>query len=117
VGIKLRPQDQGRGNPVVTVGASSLEPLDVAILSSASFDAPAQVDTSSLTFGDTGSEPSLISCRSTPLDVNGDGLNDLICSFTVRAGGFVPGDSQAVLHGKTLSGAPIVGTAPISVVP
>jgi hypothetical protein len=117
VGIKLRPQDQGEGNPVVTIGTNSNGPLDVAILSSASFDAPAQVDTSSLTFGHTGSEASLVSCRSNPLDVNGDGLNDLICSFTVRAGGFVPGDTQAVLHGKTRSGTPIVGTAPISVVP
>jgi 6-phosphogluconolactonase (cycloisomerase 2 family) len=117
VGIKLRPQDQGRGNPMVTVGASSLEPLDVAILSSALFDAPAQVDTSSLTFGHTGSEPSLISCRGNSLDVNGDGVSDLICSFRVRLGGFVPGDTQAVLHGKTRSGTPIVGTAPISVVP
>jgi hypothetical protein len=115
--IKLRPQNQGQGNPVVTIGAQSGEPIDVAILSSASLDAPAQVDTSSLTFGHTGSELSLVSCRSNLLDVNGDGLNDLICSFTVRAGGFTPGDTRAVLHGKTLSGTPIVGTAPISVVP
>jgi hypothetical protein len=117
VEIKLRPQDQGDSNPVVTIGAKSGEKLDVAILSSPSLDASTQVDTNSLTFGRTGSEPGLVSCRSKPLDVNGDGVNDLICSFTVRAGGFVPGDTQAVLHGKTLSGTQIVGTAPISVVP
>jgi hypothetical protein len=117
VQIKLRPQDQGQGNQLVTIGARNDGRLDVAILSSVSFNAPAQVDTSSLTFGHTGSEPSLVSCRSNSLDVNRDGLNDLICSFTVRAGDFVLGDTQAVLHGRTLSGIPIVGTAPISVVP
>jgi DNA-binding beta-propeller fold protein YncE len=117
VEIKLRSQDQGHGNPVVTIGAESGEQLDVAILSSASLDAPAQVDTSSLTFGHTGSEPSLAFCSRAPRDVNGDGLNDLICSFTVRAGSFVAGDTQAVLHGKTISGTVIMGTAPVSVVP
>ena len=38
VEIKLRPQDQGHGNSIVTIGAKSGEPLDVAILSSASLD-------------------------------------------------------------------------------
>lgn len=117
VQIKLRPQDQGNGNQVVTFGAQSGEKLDVAILSTAAFDASTQVDTSSLTFGHTGSEPSLDSCRRDARDVNGDGLNDLVCSFTVRAGGFIPGDTQAILRGKTLSGTPFVGSAPVHVVP
>jgi hypothetical protein len=75
-----------------------------------------QVDTTSLTFGHTGSEPSLDSCQSNPQDVNGDGLNDLVCRFVIREGNFIPGDTQAVLHGKTLSGTPFVGTSPVNVV-
>ena len=114
VQIKLRPQSAD--TQVVTFGAKSGEKLDVAILSAAGFDA-AQVDTTSLTFGHIGSELSLDSCQSGPRDVNGDGLNDLVCRFVIREGGFIPGDAQAVLKGKTLSGTPFVGTAPVNVVP
>jgi Lactonase, 7-bladed beta-propeller len=117
VNIKLRLQNVGNGNPVATIGATSGEKLNVAILSSASFDAPSQGNTASLTFGHTGSEPSLVSCLAKPHDVDGDGLPDLVCSFEVRLGGFVPGDSQAVLHGTTLDGTSITGTAPVRVVP
>ncbi|HEY2912237.1 MAG TPA: beta-propeller fold lactonase family protein [Candidatus Angelobacter sp.] len=114
VQIKLRPQSAN--TQVVTFGAKSGDKLDVAILSAASFDA-AQVDTTSLTFGHIGSELSLDSCSAGPRDVNGDGLNDLVCRFVIREGGFIPGDAQAVLKGKTLGGTPFVGTAPVSVVP
>ena len=117
VQIKLRPQDKGNGNPVATFGAKSGEKLDVAILSTATFDAFTQVDKASLTFGHTGSEPSLDSCSNDARDVNGDGFNDLICSFTVREGGFVAGDTQAILRGKTITGTPFVGTAQVHVVP
>jgi hypothetical protein len=89
--------------------------MDVAILSSAGFDAT-QVDTTSLTFGHTGVEPSMDSCRSDLRDVNDDGLNDLVCRFVIREGGFISGDAQAILHGKTLSGTSFVGTAPVNVV-
>jgi 6-phosphogluconolactonase (cycloisomerase 2 family) len=113
VQIKLRPQTAD--THVVTFKATSGDKLDVAILSASGFDAT-QVDTTSLTFGHTGSEPSLDSCQSNPQDVNGDGLNDLVCRFVIREGNFIPGDTQAVLHGKTLSGTPFVGTSPVNVV-
>ncbi len=114
VQIKLRPQS---GNTqLVTFGARSGDKMEVAILSGSGFDAT-QVDTTSLTFGHTGTEPSLDSCNATPRDVNGDGLNDLTCRFVIRESGFVPGDTQAILRGKTSSGTPFVGTAPVNVVP
>jgi hypothetical protein len=110
----LRPQSAA--THVVTFNAKSGDKLDVAILSAAGFDA-SQVDTTSLTFGHTGQEPSLDSCSADPRDVNGDGLNDLVCRFVIREGNFIPGDTQAILHGKTLGGTPFVGTAPVNVVP
>ena len=114
VEIQLRPQSAA--THVVTFNAKSGDKLDVAILSAAGFDA-SQVDTTSLTFGHTGQEPSLDSCSADPRDVNGDGLNDLVCRFVIREGDFIPGDTQAILHGKTLGGTPFVGTAPVNVVP
>lgn len=44
-------------------------------------------------------------------------LADLICTFKVREAGFETGDTQAILRGKTLTGTPIEGTAPVRVVP
>ena len=82
----------------------------VAILSEPGFDAPTEIDTASLTFGRTGDEPSLAFCRSSAEDVNGDGLLDVVCHFDTRATGFLLGDAQGVLNGKTLSGVPIRGT-------
>ena len=117
VDIELRPQNIGRGNPIVTVGANSEGKLEVAILSSSSFDASTQVDITSLTFGHAGTEQSLVSCHSDSQDVNGDNLSDLVCSFDLRQAGFVAGDSQAVLRGKTTSKTPFAGTAPVNVVP
>jgi 6-phosphogluconolactonase (cycloisomerase 2 family) len=117
VDIKLRPQDDGQGNPTVTVGANSGENLRVAILSSETFDASAQVDRTSLTFGHAGTEASLVSCNAEAHDVNGDSLPDLVCNFEIQRAEFVPGDTQAILRGKTTGGKPFAGTAPINVVP
>jgi len=117
VDIKLRAQDIGQGNPTATLGANSGEKLKVAILSSDTFDAPAQVDRTSLTFGHTGTEASLVSCDGEARDVNGDNLTDLVCSFEIRLAEFVPGDTQAMLRGKTTGGKPLAGKAPINVVP
>jgi hypothetical protein len=117
VDIKLRAQDNGQDGSPVTVGASSGEKLQVAILSSETFDATTQVDRTSPTFGHAGTEQSLVSCQDKPRDVNGDNLADLVCSFEIRQSGFVPGDTQATLQGKTIGGKPFSGTAVINVVP
>ncbi|HLY99133.1 MAG TPA: beta-propeller fold lactonase family protein [Candidatus Angelobacter sp.] len=117
VNIKLRPQDKGDGNAIVTIGSRSGEKLEVAILSSPGFDAATQVDRTSLTFGHTGLESSLVSCNSNPEAAHTDGLAGLVCSFDIRQAGLLPSDVQAVLRGKTVTGTPLVGTAPVRVVP
>ena len=67
------------------------------------------VDTSSVTFGQTGNEQSLAFCNAGGEDVNGDGLLDLVCHFETELTGFQSGDTLGILEGKTFSGVPIVG--------
>jgi hypothetical protein len=90
--------------------------IPVAILSSSTFDAPAQVDPNSLTFGHTGNENSLVFCNASPEDVNQDGLLDLVCHFDTQTAAFQPGDTQGILKGKTTSGTPITGTDSVRIV-
>ncbi len=98
--------------------SSSLNPINpsssgttpVALLSALDFDAPNLVDRSSLTFGGTGSETSLVFCSPGPEDVNGDALADLICHFDNQRTGFVAGDTVGILRGHLLDGTLIEGT-------
>jgi hypothetical protein len=99
----------------------------VAILSSASFNAPAMVVKDSLTFGRIGDEQSLVfrpdrfdSRLLVPVcntrDVNSDGLKDLICQFNKQQAGFQFTDTAAVVRGKTGTGVTIKGTESVMIV-
>ena len=110
VGLDIKPGDFPN-----SINRFSSGKIAVAILSSPTFDAPSEVDATSLTFGRTGTETSLAFC-SGPQDVNGDGLLDLACHFNTRATGFLLGDTQGVLKGKTLSGVPIQGMDSVRIV-
>lgn len=105
VAIKVRP---GKKH-LVRLNPKSHQKLRVAILSSDTFDAVTEVDTDSLTFGQTGTEPSLKKCRKRGKDVNRDGFKDLICKFYVNKAGFEVGDSVGILKGYTYSGTPMEG--------
>jgi hypothetical protein len=93
--------------------------LPVAILSTADFHAATEVDRSSLGFGKTGEEYSLVTKRrkGAPMcsseDVNADGLADLVCRFDVQRTGISRGDVRAFLGGRTVEGLPIAGAGPI----
>ena len=104
-----------------------IEPLDdnsvqVAVLSTAQFNAPQQVDNSSLTFGRTGDENSLKrkedsqspDCRTR--DISSDGLPDLVCKFRVGATGFQLGDTTGILKGKTVDGKSLEGQDSVVIV-
>lgn len=82
--------------------------LPVALLSSADFNAM-DVDQTTLRFGATGDEDSLIRCNSHGVDVNHDKLPDLICHFDFRKANFQVGDNNATLTGATKSGQDIEG--------
>jgi hypothetical protein len=110
VGIDIKP-----GGVPNSINRRSEGKIPVAILSSATFDAR-EVDAASLTFGRTGDEESLAFYSPAPEDVNGDGLPDLICHFNTPATGFLLGDTQGVLKGKTLKGAAIRGMDSVRIV-
>jgi hypothetical protein len=103
VTIAIKP-----GEDPVTINSKSKGTIPVAVLSSPLFDAVAQVDQTSLTFGHTGSEKSLAFC-SGPQDVNGDGLLDLVCHFDTPLTRFQTSDTKGVLEGKVLGGKNMMG--------
>jgi hypothetical protein len=81
------------------------------------------VDRSSLTFGRIGDEPSLFRANvslpgplCTVMDVNGDGLKDLVCQFDRQQAGFQLTDTMGVLRGKTITGITFVGTDSVNIV-
>jgi hypothetical protein len=75
------------------------------------------VDRSSLTFGRTGDEQSLVSCDPRATDVNRDRLPDLVCTFDAQRTGFTITDTAGILKGRTKEGQPIVGQDSIRIVP
>jgi len=112
VSIDIKP-----GNFPNSINPNSRGKISVAILSSDHFDAPSQVDQSSLTFGATGNESSLAFCSSVGEDVNNDRLPDLICKFYTQQTGFQSGDEQGNLKGNTVDSLPIAGSDSINIVP
>src|SRR5262249_45373826 len=76
VDISIKP-----GSELPPINTRSRGTIPVAIISTSSFNAVTAVDTTSLTFGRTGSEHSLGFCNAGGEDVNGDGR------FAVRAWG------------------------------
>ena len=112
VTINIRPQ--GDAN---RINLRSNGKVAVAILSTPDFDAPSQVDQGSLTFGATGDEQSLISCKRKPKDVNHDGVeDDLVCHFSIQLAGFQCGDTEGILKGLTMEGKLIEGKDSVNIV-
>jgi len=76
--------------------------IPVAIISAPGFDAM-DINRDSLTFGATGDERSLMSCRKKGKDVKvdkvKDGNKDLVCYFKADATGFQENDVQGILRG------------------
>ncbi len=103
--VELNP---GSNPPVVDV--DSREKVSVAILSTSTFDATA-VNPMSVRFGRTGTEAKPVHWLFK--DVNGDGRLDIVFGFRVRSTEIQPGDTQAILMGRTASGTPFRGFATI----
>jgi surface antigen len=112
VAIDIKRSDSNR------VNLRSHGEIAVAILSNPYFDAPSQVDRNSLTFGATGDEKSLVSCKPKAKDFDHDGLkDDLVCQFYTKYTGFQCGDTKGILKGKTKDGTPIEGKDSVKIVP
>jgi CHRD domain len=101
----------------VPINPRSHGTIPVAILSTVTFNAVTSIDTTSLTFGRTGTENSLAFCNSGGEDVNGDGLVDLVCHFQTQLTAFQSGDTLGILNGKLIQGGPFVGQQAIIAVP
>jgi Bacterial pre-peptidase C-terminal domain len=115
-------------NIVIKPGSSEKAPINlkakgnipVALLShrasdkSEAFDA-LTVDTSTLTFGSTGNEYSYLRCSKEGLDVDADGLLDLVCHFDNQAAKWLSYDLEGTVKGKTKTGVAFEGTAPLKV--
>lgn len=99
-----------------SINPKSKGTIPVAILSTATFDATKEVDKTSLTFGKTGDEESLAKCTKSNEDVNGDGLDDVVCHFNTQDTGFQKGDTEGILKGKTKDGIPIEGKDSVNIV-
>lgn len=84
-GVRMVAIDIKPGSDPAVVNPNERGKIWVAILSEDGLDAPQDVDQTTLTFGGTGSEHSLVDCRKQPRDVNGDGKDDLECRFDVQA--------------------------------
>jgi hypothetical protein len=78
--------------------------IPVVIFSAPGFDAPGEVDRSSLTFGRSGDEQSKAFCLWYSRDVNRDRLRDLRCFFQTKKTGFQFGDTEGFLKGRTVNG-------------
>lgn len=112
VTIDIKP-----GSDPNSINRKSKGKIPVAILSTADFDAPSEVDRASLTFGPTGDEPSLAFCSPSPEDVNDDGLCDLVCHFYTQEARFESGDEKAFLKGYTNDEEFFWGTDTVNIVP
>ncbi|RJG16333.1 TolB family protein [Massilia cavernae] len=110
--IDIRP-----GSSYNNVNPKSRGKMEVAIRSTKNFDATKNVVQSTISFGRTGSETSLSSCNKKSTDVNGDGISDLRCRFTIELAGFAPGDVRGVLRFISTDGRPFEGSDMITVVP
>lgn len=90
-------------------------PIQVAILSSPSFNPVQRIDPDTLTFGRTGDQRSLAFCAAD--EVNGDGIPDLICHFEIRLTSFRQGDTEGILRGMSVDRVRFEGRGTIQVVP
>jgi uncharacterized delta-60 repeat protein len=110
------PIDIKPGSPTNPIKLSSTGKIPVAILSTSSFDATT-VDPTSVCFGDAGAPPQrdCTAARSSLEDVNADGRLDLLLFFETGQTGIDPGDTQACLTGKTLSGVGVEGCDSIAI--
>lgn len=119
VGVPINIRSGKKHHPI---NLDSDGKIQVAILTTGYFDAINDVDRATLTFGHTGNELSLSrdddenkpACRIK--DMNGDGLPDLICRFSIQKTGLMVGDTEAVLRGKKLDGAVFEGRGAITVI-
>ena len=114
INVDINPFYRGRW-PRINPKSRGLMP--VAILSQGSLFNPMDLVVESLKFGETGTEASAVRCQRLHRDLNKDGVEDLLCFFSMRRSGFGPYSESGMLTGVLEDGTSIVGQAPLKMVP
>ena len=109
--IDIRP-----GKAVNNINPASRGRLELAILSTRTFDATKEVNQATITFGRTGSEQSFSNCIKTAKDVNNDGLPDLLCRVWTKSSGILATDRHATLRFVGTNGTAYEGRDRITIV-
>ncbi|GAC1609634.1 MAG: hypothetical protein NVS3B3_16570 [Aquirhabdus sp.] len=109
--IDIRP-----GKAINYVNPNSRGNIEVAILSTRTFDAFKAVNQNTITFGRTGDENSLKHCSKKARDVNHNGLPALVCHFRLGNTGFRSGDSVGILRFTGNNATPYEGRDAITTV-
>ena len=110
--IKVKPRHHKK---VARINLRKKRKVKVAILGDSNGFDVADIDPKSLTFGATGDEKTLRKCKRRFKDVNGDGVPDLVCKFSLRGSHFGADSSEAVLKGKTKRGKAFYGSDSVTV--
>lgn len=82
----------------------------------AAFDA-LKVKPESLTFGGLGDEKSWLRCAKDGMDINADGLLDLVCHFDNAKADFHAENVEGTVKGVSVDGVQFQGSAPLKIVP
>ncbi|MBZ0299186.1 MAG: ExeM/NucH family extracellular endonuclease [Anaerolineae bacterium] len=103
--------------PINLVNLNSGGQLPVAIFSAPGFDA-GLIDVDTVILAGAPAAPVLPRWPKFQLiDINRDGLDDLLVQFEIQALNLAAGDTQATLTGETLTGLPFIGTDQVIVIP
>lgn len=111
ISIDIKPKSS-----LNVIDPESTGTVAIAILSTSGFDALGQIDASSLTFGVTGWEvkPVIIQPTGKLLcsgwDVNGDYLQDLVCTYGIQGTNFTCESDRGILRGLLHDNEWVVGT-------
>ncbi len=108
IGVDINPGS----NATNLINPKTDATVKVALLADSQVSA-ANIDQTSIRFGANGTEASALQCHQE--DVNHDGLPDLVCTFKVAQGGFVPGDWFGVVNAQTKDGRSLTGSDAVRV--
>lgn len=111
------PQDVKPRSLPSSVNIDKQGRVPFALLSTAAIDTTTQVDVSTLRFGATGTEQSVLGCAADGEDVNADGLLDRVCHAETRLTGITCDTTVTVATGRLVDGTAFTSQDDVNVTP